>query len=223
MYKKLPVRKLTGTEVFKNSGPKTFNVLEFWSYGFSSLNSNVLRGALAEFIVENALKQNNDIDVRSPWGDYDVLFQEKKIEVKCCAYVQDWDQNDYSLIKWSGLKAKELYYSDAVQKKSEMVKTIAYKSDIYVLALFKHQDHATLDILDMEQWCFYVLTKEEIKHITKDGNSISLRRLNKHNVEPVSFIDLATIIQHATKNVSGGLRTHHLEGDTVTATKEGIR
>lgn len=223
MYKKIPVRKLTGSEVFKNSGSQSFNVLEFWQYGFSSLNSNVLRGALAEFIVENALKQNKEIDVRSPWGDYDVLFEEKKIEVKCCAYIQDWDQNDYSLIKWSGLKAKELYYSDAVQKKSEMVKTIAYKSDIYVLTLFKHQDHATLNILDMDQWCFYVLPKEEIKRITKDGNSISLRRLNKHNVEPVSFIDLATTIQHATKNVSGGLRTHHLEGDAVTATEKGVR
>jgi hypothetical protein len=194
MYKKLPVRKLTGSEVFKNSGPKSFNVLEFWSYGFSSLNSNVLRGALAEFIVENALKQNNDIDVRSPWGDYDVLFQEKKIEVKCCAYIQDWDQNDYSLIKWSGLKAKELYYSDAVQKKSDMVKTIAYKSDIYVLALFKHQDHATLDILDIDQWCFYVLSREEIKRITKDGNSISLQRLNKHNISPNSFNEIKQTI-----------------------------
>jgi hypothetical protein len=165
--------------VHKNSGPKSFNVLEFWQYGFSSLNSNVLRGALAEFIIENALKQNNEIDVRSPWGDYDVLYQDKKIEVKCCAYIQDWDQNDYSIIKWSGLKAKELYYSDAVQKKSEMVKTVAYKSDIYVLALFKHQEHASLDILDMDQWCFYVLSKEEIKRITKDGNSVSLSKINK--------------------------------------------
>ncbi|HMO78146.1 MAG TPA: hypothetical protein PKA42_02500 [Candidatus Paceibacterota bacterium] len=198
MYKKLPVRKLTGSEVFTNSGPKRFNVLEFWQYGFSSLNSNVLRGALAEFIVENALKQNNEIDVRSPWGDYDVLYQDKKIEVKCCAYIQDWDQNDYSIIKWSGLKAKELHYSDAVQKKSEMVRTVAYKSDIYVLALFKHQEHATLDILDINQWCFYVLPKDEIKRLTKDGNSISLSKLNKHNVEPVSFIDLASVIQHAT-------------------------
>jgi hypothetical protein len=194
MYKKLPVRKLTGSEVFKNSGSKSFNVLEFWQYGFSSLNSNVLRGALAEFIVENALKQNSDIDVRSPWGDYDVLFQERKIEVKCCAYIQDWDQNDYSLIKWSGLKAKELYYSDAVQRKSEMVKTIAYKSDIYVLALFKHQDHATLDILDIDQWCFYVLSREEIKRITKDGNSISLQRLNKHNISPNSFNEIKQTI-----------------------------
>jgi hypothetical protein len=198
MYKKLPVRKLTGSEVFKNSGPISFNVLEFWQYGFSSLNSNVLRGALAEFIVENALKQNSDIDVRSPWGDYDVLYQDKKIEVKCCAYIQDWDQNDYSIIKWSGLKAKELYYSDAVQKKSEMVKTTAYKSDIYVLALFKHQEHSSLDILDMDQWCFYVLSKEEIRCITKDGGSVSLSKLSKNNINPVAFSDLKYKLEFVT-------------------------
>ena len=196
MYKKLPVRKLTGFEIFKNSGPKSFNVLEFWQYGFSSLNSNVLRGALAEFIVENALKQNNEIDVRSPWGDYDVLYQDKKIEVKCCAYIQDWDQNDYSIIKWSGLKAKELYYSDAVQKKSEMVKTVGYKSDIYVLALFKHQVHATLDILDMNQWCFYVLSKDEIRRLTKDGNSISLSKINKNNISSVEFNELHKVVNN---------------------------
>ncbi len=198
MYKKLPVRKLTGSEVFKNSGQKSFNVLEFWQYGFSSLNSNVLRGALAEFLVENALKQNTDLEVRSPWGDYDVLYQDKKIEVKCCAYIQDWDQNDYSLIKWSGLKAKGLFYSSAVQKKSEMVKTVAYKSDIYVLALFKHQDHATLDILDLDQWCFYVITRDRIREISKDRNSVSLSLLKKNGIEPVSFKDLAKVIQHAT-------------------------
>ncbi len=187
MYKKLPVRKLTGSEVFKNSGPKSFNVLEFWQYGFSSLNSNVLRGALAEFIVENALKLNNDIDVRSPWGDYDVLYQDKKIEVKCCSYIQDWDQNDYSIIKWSGLKATELYYSDAVKKQSELSRVADYKSDIYVLALFKHQVHATLDILDMDQWCFFVLSKDQIKEISKNGTSVSMSRLEKASIYPVTF------------------------------------
>lgn len=190
MYKKLPVRKLTGSEVFKNSGPKSFNVLEFWQYGFSSLNSNVLRGALAEFLVENALKQNKEIDVRSPWGDYDVLYQDKKIEVKCCSYIQDWDQNQFSKILWSGLKATELYYSDAVKKLSEVKKTAEYKSDIYVLALFKHQDHATLNILDMGQWCFYVLSKDRIREISKDKNSVSLYLLEKNGIEPVSFIEL---------------------------------
>ncbi len=190
MYKKLPVRKLTGSEVFKNSGPKSFNVLEFWQYGFSSLNSNVLRGALAEFIVENALKMSKEIDVRSPWGDYDVLYHGTKIEVKCCSYIQDWDQNQFTKILWSGLKATELYYSDAVKRQSELNRVADYKSDIYVLALFKHQDHATLDVLDMDQWCFYVLSRNKIREVSKDRGSVSLTLLQKNGIEPVSFINL---------------------------------
>lgn len=190
MYKRIPVSKLTGSEQFKNVGNKKFSVLEFWQYGFSSLNSNVLRGALAEFIVENALKDNFDIEVRSPWGDYDVLYKGKKIEVKCCSYIQDWDQVKFSTIQWSGLKAKELYYSEAVTKLSELNKLVDYKSDIYVLALFKHQDHATLDILDMDQWCFYILTKERLREISKDRSSVSLSLLNRNGVDPVSFSSL---------------------------------
>ena len=195
MYKRIPVSKLTGSEQFKNVGQKKFSVLEFWQYGFSSLNSNVLRGALAEFIVENALKDNMEIEVRSPWGDYDVLYKGKKIEVKCCSYIQDWDQTKLSTIQWSGLKAKELYYSEAVTKLSELNKLVDYKSDIYVLALFKHQDHATLDILDMDQWCFYVLSKEKLREISKDRSSVSLVLLKNSNIEPVSFEDIQNAIE----------------------------
>jgi hypothetical protein len=195
MYKRIPVSKLTGSEQFKNVGQKKFSVLEFWQYGFSSLNSNVLRGALAEFIVENALKDNMEIEVRSPWGDYDVLYNGKKIEVKCCSYIQDWDQIKLTTIQWSGLKAKELYYSEAVTKLSDLNKFADYKSDIYVLALFKHQEHATLDILDMDQWCFYVLSKEKLREISKDRSSVSLVLLKKNNIEPVSFEDMQYTIE----------------------------
>src|SRR3989344_5901932 len=198
MYKRIPVNKLTGNEQFKNVGDKKFSVLEFWRYGFSNLNSNVLRGALAEFIVENALRNNEQINVRNPWGDSDVIAPNgKKIEVKCCSYIQDWDQNDYSRISWSGLKAKQLYWSsedrDAVIKNMKE-RPVDFKSDIYVLSLFKHQDHATLDILDMSQWCFWVLTKEKIKEITKNGKSVSLIKLQKLGIEPIGFSDLSKAI-----------------------------
>ncbi len=194
MYKRIPVKKLTGNEQFKNIGNKKFSVLEFWQYGFSNLNSNVLRGAFAEFIVENALRTSEQIDVRNPWGDSDVIAPNgKNIEVKCCSYIQDWDQEDYSRISWSGLKAKPLFYASTDRslvntKLSE--RPIDYKSDIYILSLFKHQDHATLDILDMDQWCFWVLTKDRIKEITKDGNSVSLIKLQKFGVESIGFNDL---------------------------------
>lgn len=194
MYKRIPVKKLTGSEQFKNIGDKRFSVLEFWRYGFSNLNSNVLRGALAEFIVENALRGSGDIDVRNPWGDSDVIAPDgKKVEVKCCSYIQDWDQNDFSRVVWSGLKAKELYYSEAVKKLSEL-KSSDYKSDIYVLALFKHKDAATLDILDMDQWCFWVLKRDRIKEITKDGNSVSLTKLEKLDIASIGFGNLAKSI-----------------------------
>lgn len=194
MYKRIPVNKLIGSEWFKNTGDKKFSVLEFWRYGFSNLNSNVLRGALAEFIVENAIKQNAQIDVRNPWGDFDAVAPSgKKIEVKCCSYIQDWDQNDFSKISWSGLKAKTLYWSSAVSKFSRM--PADYKSDIYILALFKHKDHATLDILDMNQWCFYILSQKRIRELTKNGNSVSLAKLQKFGVEPFCFKDIANAIK----------------------------
>lgn len=190
MYKKIPVKKLSGDETFINTGNKKFSILEFWRYGFSNLNSNVLRGALAEFIIENAIRQNSEIDTRNPWGDSDVITPNgKKIEVKCCSYIQDWDQNNLSRIVWSGLRAKELYYSDAVKKLSE-IKSTDYKSDIYILSLLKHKDPSTLNILDMNQWCFWVLSKDKIKEITKNGNSISLTKLEKLNIESVSFKDI---------------------------------
>ncbi|OGI74602.1 hypothetical protein A2737_01580 [Candidatus Nomurabacteria bacterium RIFCSPHIGHO2_01_FULL_41_71] len=194
MYKRIPVNKLTGNEQFKNVGDKKFSVLEFWRYGFSNLNSNVLRGALAEFIVENSLRSNEQIDVRNPWGDSDVIAPNgKNIEVKCCSYIQDWDQDDYSRISWSGLKAKHLFYTSLdrnLVSQNLKERPIDYKSDIYVLSLFKHQDHATLDILDMDQWCFWVLTKDKIKEITKNGNSVSLIKLQKFDIEPISFGEL---------------------------------
>lgn len=193
MYKRIPVTKLTGDEQFKNVGNNNFSVLEFWRYGFSNLNSNVLRGALAEFIVENALRTDEEIGVRNPWGDSDVIAPDgKKIEVKCCSYIQDWDQNEFSRIVWSGLKAKSLYWSSAV---SEYPRADAdYKSDIYVLALFKHQDPVTLNILDMDQWCFWVLPKERVREITKSGNSVSLVKLQKLNIDPVDFSCLKNAI-----------------------------
>lgn len=190
MYKRLPVKKLSGSETFQNSTGRNLSVLDFWQYGFSNLNSNILRGVLAEFLVENALKDKSKITIRNPWGDCDVLLDDKtKIEVKCCSYIQDWDQKELSKISFSGLKAKTLYWSSAV---SAFPRSPAdYKSDIYIFSLLKHKDPKTLNILDLNQWCFYVMTRDEVKRITKNGNSISMIKLEKNNIEPVSFDKLS--------------------------------
>ncbi len=191
-YKRKIPLKLSGSELFKKTGNKKFSILKLWQYAFSDLNSNVLRGALAEFLVEMALSDNCDVELRNPWGDYDVITRKgTKIEVKCSSYIQDWDQNKLSIISFSGLKARELYWSEAVKPYSEVQSVNKeYKSDIYVFALFMHQNTETLDILDLDQWCFFVLPKEEVARISKNGNSISFYSLEKNNINPVSFGEL---------------------------------
>ncbi len=190
-YKRITPKKLTGQEPFINTGSKQFTVLDFWQYAFSALNSNVLRGALAEFLIENALKDPQDIDVRSPWGDWDVMTpDDTKLEVKCCAYIQDWDQTDYSKIVFSGLKAKGVYYSEAVKSYKDIPTEATYKADIYVLALLHHKDHATLDLLDLNQWSFYVLPRQQVFEITNNGSSISMYKLLKNEIEPCKFVEL---------------------------------
>lgn len=190
MYTRKPIKKLTGTECFSE---QKINILDFWSYGFSNLSSNILRGVLTEFIVENALKDKSDIDVRNPWGDYGVEYNGKKIEVKSCSYLQDWDQQKLSTIQWSGLKARSVHWSSAVSKfKKDEEKD--YKSDIYVLSLLDHIDTETLDILNLDQWCFYVLTREELKRIANDRNAVSLALLKKSDIRPVKFAELKSVI-----------------------------
>lgn len=193
MYTRKTITKLTGNEKFLNSDNK-FSVLDFWRYGFSNLNSNVLRGALTEFIVESALKDQRDIDIRNPWGDYDVEYMGKKIEVKSCSYLQDWNQEKLTNIKWSGLKAKSLYWSSAVSK-FQSSEEKDYKSDIYVLGLLNHKETDTLDILNLDQWVFYVLSRSELKKISNDKSAVSLAKLEKNDIRPVMFSELKGMIE----------------------------
>ncbi|MGM0609154.1 MAG: hypothetical protein ACQESP_12155 [Candidatus Muiribacteriota bacterium] len=193
MYKRKPEEKLTGSEQFANIANKEFTVLDFWQYGFSNLNSNIIRGVLAEFLVEKALHDEVDIGLRNPWDDFDVEYKGKKIEVKSCAYLQDWDQERLSNIQWSGLKAKTLCWSSAV--KGEFKDQVAeYKSDVYVLALLKHKETDTLDILDLDQWCFYVLSKDRLREISGDKPAVSLSLLERNDVKPVHFADLINVV-----------------------------
>lgn len=194
-FQRIKPKKLTGQELFVATGNKQFTVLEFWQYAFSALNDNVLRGRLAEFLVEVALKDTKDIGVRSSWGDWDVEdFDGTKIEVKCAAYIQDWDQNDYSNIIFGRLKGKEVYYSEAVKSFRELT-AASYKADIYVLALQHHKEHASFDVLDMRQWSFYVLSRETVAHITNNGMSVSLAKLINSDASPVSFEGIRTSVE----------------------------
>src|SRR5690606_25009218 len=109
-------------------------------------------GVLAEFLVENAVNGSGKIGTRNPWEDFDVLGpKDTKIEVKCSSYLQDWDQKSLSTIAFSGLKAKSVWNEGVAD----------YKADVYVLAYIDTKDPQTLNLLDLDQWKFFVLSKGE--------------------------------------------------------------
>lgn len=119
-------------------------------------------------------------------------YKNKKIEVKSCSYLQDWDQKNLTKIQWSGLKAESLYWSSTEELKKSVTKE--YKADIYILSLLAHKETATLDILNLDQWVFFVLTREQVKEFSKDKGIITIASLDRNNVLPVSFDKLKQTI-----------------------------
>jgi hypothetical protein len=80
-------------------------VRDFWSWGYSNVLTNNLRGVFAEFLVGTALGTVEG--TRTEWDAFDLLYEGlgleggAKIEVKSSSYLQSWHQEKPSAISWS--------------------------------------------------------------------------------------------------------------------------
>ncbi|MCD6435576.1 MAG: hypothetical protein J7L15_04245 [Clostridiales bacterium] len=179
---KIPIKLKNGDENFTFDNKKlNLELIDFWRWSVSDIESNATRGHLAEFIVATAL----DIDLTIPreeWNLYDLISPVGlKIEVKCSAYLQSWAQSDYSTISYS-IKATHAL-DPTTNKYDEVAKRHV---DIYVFCLLKHKDQNTLDPLNLDQWEFYVLPVKEINNYERSKTSITLNSLKKLT-DPVSY------------------------------------
>jgi hypothetical protein len=145
-------RMLTGEEVISGAG---VSVRDFWAWSMSDLRANTVRSVLAEFLVARAM--GADLRPRVEWDAYDVLTPDGyQLEVKSGAYLQAWNQPKHSTITFGGLRARtwspEAGYSvDG-----------SYNADAYVFALMTAKQHDWYDALDVDQWAFWVLTREAL-------------------------------------------------------------
>ena len=92
----------TGNESLTDNGEKlNYNLLDFWSWSLSDILSNASRGRFAEFIIGTAIDLNPK-NLRAEWDAYDLTSNDGiKIEVKSAAYIQSWNQKDFSIISFS--------------------------------------------------------------------------------------------------------------------------
>ena len=188
----LLVTRKTGAEALHINGralPVT--LLSFWQWSVSDLVSNVTRGRLAEFIVATALGIDTS-GVRNEWDAFDLVTRTGiKLEVKSSAHVQSWYQARLSNIVWRTPRTRAWDATTNVFSKESR-----RQADVYVMALLQHREKETVDPLNLDQWCFFVVATRVLDARTRSQHSITLKSLAALG-KAVSYSGLAEAVEHA--------------------------
>ncbi len=180
----ITIMRKTGDEPFIGLSDKTLTLKDFWQWSCSDLIGNTARGSLAEYLVACAICKNKGS--RNEWSPYDLETESGiKIEVKSSAYIQSWQQKEYSKIIFSIRSARPWDPETnnlAIEKKRQ--------ADIYVFCLLHHEDKKTINPMDLSQWTFYVLPTARLDETLPEGKQISLSKLKKLNPAVCGFSNL---------------------------------
>ena len=148
------------------------DLLGYWRWAHSDLNSNGERGKLAEYLVWLAL--GCERETSQEWEPYDLLFEGIRVEVKASGCIQTWGQDELSRIVFSIRPAQawdpetNTYFGETRRQ-----------SDVYVFAVetCTDQDAGNPNPLDLAQRDFYVLPTRVLDERMGDRKSLSLSAL----------------------------------------------
>jgi len=188
----IPAKPKSGQEYLTDNGKEIeYQLYDFWRWSVSDLLSNAIRGRFAEFIVGTAVGLNPN-DLRDEWDAFDIKTDSGiKIEVKSAAYVQSWEQKQFSKITFSIKKAR-FWESEKDLQRGEPQR----HADIYVFCHLKHKDQKTINPLMLEQWDFYVLPTITLDNYERSKHSITLNSLRKLT-QYKEYSELKTAIEDA--------------------------
>lgn len=182
------MKRLTGSENFIFGDMSIGKILsDFWAWNSSDLLNNTLRGALAEFIVATALNIDTEV-CRKDWAAYDLETSSGiRIEVKSSAYLQSWNTNRISDIRFSIKPTRawdvENSYSDEIKR----------QSDVYVFCLYASKIKEDTPLL-LDRWEFYVLPTSTLDQRCGSQKTISLNSLLSLNPTKADFNRLAVVV-----------------------------
>ncbi len=162
---------------------------DFWSWAFSNILTNNLRGIFAEFLVGAALDAVEGI--RTVWDPYDLVYRDAKIEVKSSAYLQSWKQDKDSVISWS---IGEHLAWDSVTNEVSVEK--ARSADCYVFCVYTERARGQANVLDVSKWEFYVLPTTVINRELGTQKTVVLSRISALT-DPVPYSRLRGRVDEA--------------------------
>jgi hypothetical protein len=160
-------------------------MLDFWRWAFSDLLEDTLKGLFAEWMVGHLLALPMPSGGRPGYGNFDLTsLGGLRIEVKSSAFWQSWKLRDQlgvpkpepdggwkpvpeDSIRFGGLRA-----ADAVDRANAQS---GYKADVYVFCFQRETDPKRWDALNLDQWEFYFLSREELEQL--GVATLSLKKL----------------------------------------------
>jgi hypothetical protein len=164
-----PEDKLIGIDEI--SGEQT--IADFWRWAFSDLCDDDVKGIFAEWLVCRLL--DLPMTRRFSWANCDIRTPGGvRIEVKSSAWWQSWRllNGDGSpreprvepsqVIQFRRLKSRdpELY---GVCQGGEKDIVASYHADLYVFAIQNEHNAEIWNALDLRQWTFYLLTRNQVE------------------------------------------------------------
>lgn len=162
----------TGEEVLTNGGELTPIVLkEFWSWAYSDVLTNAIRGVFAEFLVLKALGIR--LPYRKEWEAYDLRSRGGlRLEIKSSAYVQSWKQKTYSTIQFN-IQPTQGWDSTT----GEISHDKRRQADVYIFCVLHERDPGKVNPLELSQWIFYIVETQTLDKTVKTQKTITLRSL----------------------------------------------
>lgn len=146
---------------------------------YSDILSNRNRSIFAEFIVGSAL---GVVDTpRTEWDCVDHRYNRQTIEVKSAAYVQSWVQEKLSTISFD-IGKKTPWYAETNTWGTESIRS----ADCYVLCLYTETDVKRANVLNLDDWEFYILSAKTINREFKDQKRVALSRIMRV-CDPVAY------------------------------------
>lgn len=177
--KRVPPRLLTGEEGFRGSGiGSPLSLRDYWRWSASSVMDNTARGLVAEFLVATAIEGYIPDQPRVEWDPYDfeadIDGRKVSIEVKSSAYVQSWEQKEYSKLQFD-IKPTRKWNPETGKYSSEPC-----RADIYIFCALVEEsicEHAA--VLNTDNWRFRVVSKELLDQEFLGQKTIPWNRLEQ--------------------------------------------
>ncbi len=192
--------KLTGKEHLKY--PRNWevdldeaNVGQFWSWAFSELLDNTLRGEFGEYLVALALDPSDPFRFRKKaWSSWDLqINQDLRIEVKTSGRSQSWHKDR----PWRSGKKKKSSPSWGVrmvkvycEETGESSEKSSRPADLYVFCFHDEKCVDKAETTDLSQWEFYVVSKEKLEQKLDESSRQSIGVTFLSKLKKVKFDQL---------------------------------